>query len=445
MKGPNLPTALKRSKKGEEGEEEGPRQQSDGDMATSIMNFVDGVPMTVLMTLLTIFTLFGVDIQNWAFDKRADLTFEILLVFAMFMFFLEFVLTTLAKPGFKYSFFFWLDLIAALSIAPDVSFIESAFTSAFTISDAGSEGASVDFGEARTARVVRLVRLIRLIRIVKLYSMVSKVDDAKEEEKLKAQARLAQNAKQAALKRVEASRLGRVLSEQTTRQVICGVLLMLFAMPFLTYEHTDRSKLWGLTQLFWYGRSNCSFANHSGYADVNGQTHPMMYCDKQLEAGASPSTSAWVTREGWKNVVYLYSQVSQSELDPSDQETEPPKPLLWLHVPDFLGTGVIRQLDSVETEFGSWQQDSRCAGVVVPDECPYRASTELLEVTYTPFECAETQDCDKVKATARFNIAATGQEDAKMNLLKTIVVCIFVGDYVQPVSVRYPGACHCPH
>ena len=62
---------------------------------------------------------------------------------------------------------------------------------------------------------------------MKLYSMVLKAKDSSEEEQRKAQARAAQNAKQAALRRVEASRLGKVLSEMTTRRVLLGMLLML--------------------------------------------------------------------------------------------------------------------------------------------------------------------------------------------------------------------------
>ena len=46
--------------------------------------------------------------------------------------------------------------------------------------------------------------------IVKLYSMVSKANDAAQEEKRKAEFRAAQNAKVAALKRIEASKLGKV-------------------------------------------------------------------------------------------------------------------------------------------------------------------------------------------------------------------------------------------
>merc|ERR1719487_2825564 len=151
-------------------------------------------------------------------------------------------------------------------------------------------GGASDLQSARTARIVRLVRLIRLIRIVKLYSMVRKAKDADSEEKFKAQARAALNAKQAALKRVEASRLGKVLSEMTTRRVVVGILLMLFILPLLQYDNKDNSKLWGLSQLTWFGRSNCTA--------VRGAVYGAFHCDRQRE-------NVWTNNEGWRTMVYL--------------------------------------------------------------------------------------------------------------------------------------------
>merc|ERR1719454_13418 len=140
-------------------------------------------------------------------------------------------------------------------MAPDLSWFT--FGIGYLLMSKG-DGNSAQFGAGKTARLARLVRLVRLVRIVKIYSMLKKKDDAKEEEKLRAQARMAANAKQAALKRVEASRLGKVLSEQMTRKVIVAILLMLFTMPYLKAEEADLSKEWGLQTLFWFGSSDCS-------------------------------------------------------------------------------------------------------------------------------------------------------------------------------------------
>merc|ERR1719498_1010230 len=206
--------------------------------------FEDGKGMTMLMTMLTIFVLWGDDIRLAASDKSADWIFFCLFLFSLGMFMVEFLINTVVKVDYKWSFFFWLDLVATISIAPDIEWFTTWFSSVITSQDssrAGIGGAS-ELGSARTARIVRLVRLIRLIRIVKLYSMVRKAKDADSEEKFKAQARAAANAKQAALKRVEASRLGKVLSERTTRKVIVGILLMLFVLPNLSPAEMDHGK-----------------------------------------------------------------------------------------------------------------------------------------------------------------------------------------------------------
>jgi hypothetical protein len=38
----------------------------------------------------------------------------------MFLFSIEILINSMVVDGFKYSFFFWLDLIATLSLIPDI-------------------------------------------------------------------------------------------------------------------------------------------------------------------------------------------------------------------------------------------------------------------------------------------------------------------------------------
>lgn len=67
-----------------------------------------------------------------------------------------------------------------------------------------------------------------------------------------------ENQEQSALKKeTDPSKLGRILSDLTTRKIIIiGVLLMLM-LPLLTYSQIDYSGDYGLRELFWFGRSNC--------------------------------------------------------------------------------------------------------------------------------------------------------------------------------------------
>ena len=77
---------------------------------------------------------------------------------------------------------------------------------------------------------------------------------------------------------MEPSRLGKALSDKTTRTVIIGVLGMLMILPVLTYSPDDFSSEYGLRSLFWFGRSDCSL--------VNGK----FFCEQ----------GNWVTKEGWE-------------------------------------------------------------------------------------------------------------------------------------------------
>lgn len=81
---------------------------------------------------------------------------------------------------------------------------------------------------------------------------------------------------------MEPSRLGKALSDTTTRRVIIGVLLMLMVLPALTYSGTDYSSEYGLRSLFWYGRSTCN--------QVKGE----FFCNR----------NNWVSAKGWNEKLY---------------------------------------------------------------------------------------------------------------------------------------------
>ena len=108
----------------------------------------------------------------------------------MFLFALEILLNTIVVDDFKYSFFFWLDIIATLSLIPDIVWLSDLFLLLIgaTVS---SESADAIPGKVRTSlitlkvvtkstgrskanKVIKSLRLIRLIRIIKLYKYVIK-------------------------------------------------------------------------------------------------------------------------------------------------------------------------------------------------------------------------------------------------------------------------------
>ena len=69
-------------------------------------------------------------------------------------------------PDYYLSFFFWLDIVAALSIIPDIGWVMNSVAGGTT-----SQAASLakNSRAAKVTKIIRIVRLVRLIRIVKLY------------------------------------------------------------------------------------------------------------------------------------------------------------------------------------------------------------------------------------------------------------------------------------
>lgn len=289
-------------------------------LPADIIAFVDGRPMTVLMTVMTIAALWGDDFRLATFDKSADFWFTALFSFAFFLFVFEFLANTVAKEDYKGSFFFYLDLVAALSVITDLTWMMDLLSDAVTrqANEEDETLASQGLSEARTARVVRLVRLIRLIRIVKLYSTLRKGEQRAQEAQLQAAARQATNQKQAALKRVEASRLGNVLSQKTTRRVVLMVLAMVVVTPQLTFYDQNVAKVMQLQHLFWFGRSNCKGWSEEGYKNI-------------LDCNANNMHDAWATREGWNFMIY---ELSQSHISPFhvDFMWFYPSKMLWVWV-----------------------------------------------------------------------------------------------------------------
>lgn len=126
------------------------------------------------MTLITIYALIADDIKLLTCDVSADKYFTAVTIWSFFMFLLELIAASIGKQGYVLSFFFWLDLIATLSIISDIEPLmewmlgdSSNAAGADTVTLArASRGARIG---TRAGRMARVIRLIRLVRIVKLY------------------------------------------------------------------------------------------------------------------------------------------------------------------------------------------------------------------------------------------------------------------------------------
>lgn len=150
--------------------------------------FLDSWQWGIFMAIITIYTLFFDDIWVILFPEAWDPFFYFLTCVFMALFTLEIVLACYVQPGYIFSFFFWLDLLATLSMLFDIGWLMEGINSIFTSGNsAGNQAAKVASTSwaARVTRIVRLVRLIRLVRIVKLYKQAQIAQQKRDEARKK--------------------------------------------------------------------------------------------------------------------------------------------------------------------------------------------------------------------------------------------------------------------
>lgn len=397
------PPPVKKAKS--EGEETKIRQR--------IRNIIDDKWVIMLMTLVTLWALFGDDIRVFATTKSADTYFYISFIVILCLFVLEIFFTSLVVDDYKYSFFFWLDIVASISLVLDIPYMINPLIAAFGGSITTADVTLATTGNSSNAqgiasKVLKSFRLIRLVRIVKLYKYFTKRETEEQEQRLKEVQRQAKTARQAAMNReMDPDRLGKKLSDIITRRVIIVVLLMIIFLPIMQVNEDDNSTYYGLQLLFWMGRSSCSLS--------------LDQCKAPYAQWITPSSICW------EDLVYRYSKSSEE----SDGKSAV-YPLLWLRAPDFYNNGTIVDITSISDRSNNslWGEVSDCSGKSVSSNCNLRDS-EMLLVVYNPQNCSD--ECENIQVYSRFDISNYTKNVAMMN----IVVTVFIGVILAIASVTF--------
>ena len=187
-----------------------------------------GAPVTLFMLVLTIWALFGADIQAMSAPKSADGGYEAVAIVLFVIFMLELLINSVTQDKYFLSFFWFLDLVAALSMLLDVEVVRTAL-----MGDTDQDLTVARAGRAARAgtRAGRLLKMTRLLRVIKLFRTVKKdrSADTQSEER--------------------ADGLGPKVSELTTNKVVIGVLLMLVIFPYLSVPIIDNGPALGLKGL----------------------------------------------------------------------------------------------------------------------------------------------------------------------------------------------------
>jgi hypothetical protein len=184
------------------------------------------VTQRIMMTA-TAFSLVGDDLKIATTQKPTDEIFWGIFVFCLIAFVVEFVATLIAREEYFGSFYFKLDIIAMVSLVPDIGWIYLALFP--EEDDSGSSGGHSAAARAsrmgrigtKAGRIVRLVRLVRLVRVVRLLKYLKKNANNSQ----------AAGGSKAESSSLNPSQVGSRLTELSTQRLIIIVLVSLLCFP----------------------------------------------------------------------------------------------------------------------------------------------------------------------------------------------------------------------
>ena len=226
------------------------------------LQLIDSNSLTSFMAIVTIYALYSDDVRVLGFDKAADPAFVVLSSIAFFLFLIEIGvqcwcrdkyinipkkiacgreadwqerLESVKKFIWVGSFYFWLDLMATLSMVFELPWMTSVSADGVDDNFENARAGKASRAGAKAARILRVVRMIRLVRLVKLYKYFS-------ENKLKKEgsATIVPESQDVELNNMPPeSRVGAEMSDRTTKKVIVGILIMLMVIPLLQVDELE--------------------------------------------------------------------------------------------------------------------------------------------------------------------------------------------------------------
>jgi len=205
------------------------------------------------MMAMTLFVLFADSFKVIFLPEKSDYSFIVANTICFFFFIFEFLANTWVqsrfsfKPGnikisgYIFCFFWFCDIIAIISMVPDISWIANPLGMG-DVANATSGNANYK----RAGRIVRLIRLIRLIRLFKIYmerKKREKQDEALHELVAKGELDAADVTKHKLLHDSRGTKVGGQLSAAIIQRVIILILVILIILPLLTFTEEDTSQV----------------------------------------------------------------------------------------------------------------------------------------------------------------------------------------------------------
>lgn len=464
----------------------------------------------ILTTILTFYALFGDDFRLAVTPRSTDILFNILTIFCILVFSVECIAASLGQEEYFLGFFFWLDFGSTVTLLFDLTWIgDSLFCgggeggSALRMSRAGRAG-------ARASRTVRIIRLMRLVKLYKTYrsaveskrkaaqdssapgssgpdeeSLLDSEDGDEELEREEAGSGDAAGPAKAAEKEQPETRVGKKLSDMTTRRVIILVLVMLLIMPYFSTDTHGKmefrvSASMGAELVYNRWRSWCELAaglanstqpwclQESGTPDGpsrEARHHNRAMLEETLLAylyGHHSGDFAWHLYWVGLNSTSLVSAMDAASFaDRQKEAAEVLGRLAQLNQERFLGESVIPSDDLLhewDAQFAnpSWQLQitalpgpvkqrltkpwvERCQShvgvklqtedgeVVAPGGCSIYEELRCSEVEYYMPISRSAAEGEHISILFAFDSRGTKTLEAGLGMLQTVFICLAVG------------------
>eukprot|EP00929_Paragymnodinium_shiwhaense_P045547 TRINITY_DN2325_c0_g5_i1.p1 TRINITY_DN2325_c0_g5~~TRINITY_DN2325_c0_g5_i1.p1 ORF type:complete len:972 (+),score=319.49 TRINITY_DN2325_c0_g5_i1:142-3057(+) len=422
---------------------------------------VDNKYFTALTTILTIWALTGDDLRILFTSQPADIYFDLLVVLMILVFSVEVVLSVLGKADYYMSFFYWLDIVSTVTLVLDLTFVNDLILGGGG-DDEGSSGEQLKQG--RTARfgakMGRVVRVLRLVRILKLYkAYYESRARKKQQEAEKAQGDHDDDWDEADLEEKEdkepsgkESRVGKKLSEMTTRRVIfliIGTMLAdnLLPMPMNLTGAKNTSVDYGVitvSQSLKAAVSASSAVAFEGYQQSLFKLllyHQLWPFDcptaKKDDGRCLPSSNLgavfWVGIDGEEEATVL-DMASKAKADATfvDEHLKTVAKTYHMAYPESQIPALSQSWSTVCDQGKKWKRGISLIGKEAaagdPDlvgyqvDCPWQLRSTEYEMFYSDLET--TEEMDKWRFIVYTDVRQFTKEQAAFNLGQTLFVCV---------------------
>eukprot|EP00929_Paragymnodinium_shiwhaense_P061459 TRINITY_DN30697_c0_g1_i1.p1 TRINITY_DN30697_c0_g1~~TRINITY_DN30697_c0_g1_i1.p1 ORF type:complete len:1121 (-),score=265.13 TRINITY_DN30697_c0_g1_i1:138-3500(-) len=218
---------------------------------------VENSAFAILTTVLTIYALVADDFRLMLTNRPADIGFDVCTCFCLLVFSVEILLSCLGKADYIGGFFFWLDLISTVTLILDITAVnESVVQGDEEDIDQMKSSRSARIG-ARAARIVRVLRLVRILKLYKaVYEQRQKRDAEEKAKKIKEREEkdvfnsdwdeTDEDEDEEEDESIESmtteSKVGKKLSDLTTRRCVLVVLTMMMAHPMIQPQKDNYSQ-----------------------------------------------------------------------------------------------------------------------------------------------------------------------------------------------------------